>query len=65
MFSASKHGNKKWFCMKCLQHFSSEIILGKHKDDCSVVNGKQRVKLDSGYVEFKNYANKISDLCVF
>ena len=59
MFNASKHGNKKWFCMRCLQHFSSEIILEKHKDDCLVVNGEQRVKLDSGYVEFKNYANKM------
>ena len=58
MFNVSKHGEKKWFCMRCLQHFSSEIILQKHKDDCLVVNGEQRVKLDSGYVEFKNYANK-------
>ena len=59
MFNASKHGNKKWFCMRCLQHFSSEIILEKHKDNCLVVNGEQRVKLDNGYVEFKNYANKL------
>ena len=59
MFNASKHGNKKWFCMRCLQHLSSEIILEKHKDDCLVVNGEQRVKLDSEYVEFKNYANKM------
>ena len=59
MFNVNKHGEKKWFCMRCLQHFSSEIILEKHKDDCLVVNGEQRVKLDSGYVEFKNYANKL------
>ena len=59
MFNASKHKDKKWFCMRCLQHFSSEIILEKHKDDCVVVNGEQKVKLDSGYVEFKNYANKL------
>ena len=57
MFNINKHKDKKWFCMRCLQHFSSEIILEKHKDDCLVVNGEQRVKLDSGYVEFKNYAN--------
>ena len=61
MFNVNKHGEKKWFCMRCLQHFSSEIILKKHKDDCLVVNGEQRVKLDRRYVEFKNYANK---LCV-
>ena len=58
MFNASKHKDKKWFCMRCLQHFSSEIILEKHKD-CLVVYGEQRVKLDGGYFEFKNYANKM------
>ena len=59
MFNANKHKEKKWFCMRCLQHFSSEIILDKHKSDCLVVNGEQRVKLDGGYVEFKNYSNKM------
>ena len=59
MFNASKHKDKKWFCMRCLQHFSGEIVLERHKSDCLVVNGEQRLKLDSGYVEFKNYANKL------
>ena len=57
VFNINKDKEKKWFCMRCLQHFSSEIILEKHKDNCLVVNGEQRVKLDS--VEFKNYANKL------
>ena len=39
MLKANKHQGKKWFCMRCLQHFSSEIILVKHKGDCLVVNG--------------------------
>ena len=59
MFDVNKHKEKKWFCMRCLQHFSSEIVLEKHKSDCLVVNGEQRVKLDGGYVEFKNYSNKM------
>ena len=59
MFNVNKHGEKKWFCMRCLQHFSSEIDLEKHKSDCLVVNGEQRVKLDSGYVKFKNYSDKM------
>ena len=50
---------KKWFCMRCSQHFGSEIILEKHKDDCLVINGEQRVKLNSGYIEFKNYSDKM------
>ena len=59
MFNVNKHGWKKWFCMRCLQHFSSEIILEKHKDNCLLVNGEQRVKLVGGYVTFKNYSNKM------
>ena len=59
MFNINKHERKKWFCMRCLQHFSSEIILEKQKDDCLVINGEQRVKLNSGYIEFKNYSNKM------
>ena len=62
MFNVNKHEGKKWFCMRCLQHFSSEINLEKHKDDCLVINGEQRVKLNSGYIEFKNYSNKMRAL---
>ena len=31
MFNASKHKEIKWFCVRCLQHFSNEIILERHK----------------------------------
>ena len=37
MFNVNKHKEKKWFCMRCLQHFSSEIVLENHKSDCLVV----------------------------
>ena len=43
MFNINKHEGKQWFCMRCLQHFSSEIILERHKSDCLVVNGEQGV----------------------
>ena len=59
MFNVNKHEGKKWFCLRCLQHFSSEIILEEHKDDCLVINGEERVKLDEGYIEFKNYLKKM------
>ena len=48
--------NKKWFCMRCLQCFSSKSILEKRKENCLVINGEQRVKLSSGFIEFKNYS---------
>ena len=43
MFNVNKHCEKKWFCMRCLQHFSSEIVLEKYKDDCLVVNGDKEL----------------------
>ena len=44
--------------MRCLQHFSSKIILEKHIGNCLEINGEQKVKLNNGYVSFKNYSNK-------
>ena len=50
MFNKTKNGNKKWFCMRCLQHFNSENVLDKHKENCLVINGEQRVELNGGLV---------------
>ena len=57
MFHENK--NKKYFCKNCLQSFSSENVLIEHKQDCLVINGKQNVKLESGFISFKNYSRKI------
>ena len=35
----------KYFCKNCIQHFSSEEILERHKPNCMLVNGKQAVDL--------------------
>ena len=40
MFHKTKNKNKKWFCRSCLQCFSSENVLTKHKEDCLRINGK-------------------------
>ena len=40
MFHKTKNKNKKWFCKSCLQCFSSENVLTKHKEDCLSINGK-------------------------
>ena len=47
-------GSKKHFSKCCLQRFSSEKVLIKHKENCNIINGKQSVKLKSGSVRFKN-----------
>ena len=45
MYNKTKHKEKKHFCMYCLQNFSTEQILLKHKDNCMVVNGKQAIRM--------------------
>ena len=59
MFHKTKNKNKKWFCKSCLQCFSKENVLIKHKEDCLSVNGKQSVQLEEGTIEFQNYYKKI------
>ena len=59
MFNKTKYKGKKFFCKNCLQCFCSEKILSEHKEDCLVINGKQTVKLESGFISFKNYSKQI------
>ena len=59
MFSITKNENKKWFCIRCLQCFSSKNVLNRHKSDCLVTNGEQRVKLIEGFINFKNYSRQM------
>ena len=59
MFNKTKHKGKKYFCRNCLQCFSSEKILNEHKEGCLVINGKQNVKLEEGFISFKNYSRQI------
>ena len=59
MFHKTKNKNKKWFCKSCLQCFSSESVLIKHKENCLSINGKQSVKLEKGIIKFENYFKQI------
>ena len=59
MFHKTKNKNKKWFCKSCLQCFSSENVLTKHKEDCLSINGQQSVNLEEGIIEFKNYFKQL------
>ena len=58
MFHKIKNKNKKWFCKSCLQCFSSENVLIKHKENCLSINGKQSVKLGE-IIKFENYFKQI------
>ena len=59
MFNKTKHEGKKYFCKICLQRFSSKSVLNKHKEECLLINGKQSVKLEKGFISFKNYSRQI------
>ena len=59
MFYKTKNKNRKWFCRSCLQCFSSENVLIKHKENCLSINGKQSVKLEKGIIKFENYFKQI------
>ena len=59
IFHKTKNKNKKWFCRSCLQCFSSENVLTKHKEDCLSINGKQSVKIEKGIIEFENHFRQI------
>ena len=50
MFHKTRNKNNKWFCKSCLQCFSSESVLIKHKANCLSINGKQSVKLEEGII---------------
>ena len=51
--------NKKWFCKSCLQCFSSENVLIKHRKDCLSINGQQSINLEKGTIKFKNYCRQL------
>ena len=59
MFLKTKNKNKKWFCKSCLQCFSSENNLIKHKENYLSINGEQSVKLEEGITKFENYFKQI------
>ena len=59
MFHKTKTKNKKWFCRSCLQCFSCENVLIKHKENCLSINGNHSVKLEKGIIEFENHFKQI------
>ena len=50
---------KKYFCKSCLHCFSSKIVLNKNKKDCLLRTKGQNIKLEQGFIEFKNFNRQI------
>ena len=57
MFNKTKNKNRKYFCRCCSQCFSSENVLTEHKENCLVINDKQKLGKDS--ISFKNYSKQL------
>ena len=60
-FKQNKSKNKKHFCRRCIQCFSSKQILEKHIPDCIVFNGKQAIKMPKkgSVVKFVEHKNEL------
>src|SRR3989454_192059 len=61
-YQHTKHHGKKYFCKNCVQCFSSEEILEKHKPNCVVLNGAQAIDLpkEGSALEFKSLNKTIT-----
>ena len=61
MYRKTKHRERKHFCKRCLQCFSSERVLNNHIPDCIVINGTQAVQMPNkkSKVEFTNFGRKL------
>ena len=62
MYNQTKHKSKKHFCMFCLQHFTSEEILNKHKENCIEINGTQAIKMpdkSNNILKFNNFHKQL------
>ena len=55
----TKNHHKKFFCMKCLDCFTEQRILDKHKETCIVINKTENIAYESGTIEFEHYQNLI------
>ena len=58
MFHKTKNNHKRWFCKSCLQCFSSENVLTKHKEDCLSINRKQFVNQKKEQLSLKTISDK-------
>ena len=57
LYNETKHQHRKHFCMYCLQYFSTDEILAKHKSNCMIINGEQAIRMpkEGSLVQFQNY----------
>ena len=57
--TGTKNKGKKYFCMHCLQNFTSQEILNRHKENCIKINGAQKPIYEEGTIKFTNFDKQI------
>ena len=69
MYNQSKHKERKYFCMYCLQCFSSEKILANHVNNCLTINGAQAINMSKqgeNILKFNNFHKQpFCNICRF
>ena len=58
MYNKTKHKERKYFFMRCFQHFSGPDILTRHKSSCMVINGEQAIRMpekENNTLKFQNF----------
>ena len=53
MFDLSLHRGRKYFCHYCLYAFITEEIFKRHIKDSFKINGKQKIKYNNNFKNFK------------
>ena len=54
----TKNQRKKYFCMSCLQNFTTKEILNNHRERCLLINDTPVVKCETGACETEELPRK-------
>ena len=62
MYNKTKYRERKHFCMHCLQCFSTDKVLSKHKTNCMVISREQAIRMPrkgNNILQSQNYHNQM------
>ena len=57
--TSTKKQHKEFYCIHCLQNFTTQEILNRHKEKCININGAKKPIYQTGTIKFKNFDKQI------
>ena len=63
MYNKTKYQHRKYFCIHCLQCFSTKEVVNKHMTNCMVINGEQAIRMpekDKNTLHFQNHRSQMA-----